>query len=98
MLNVPCYRQRQAGLGPESAVRNDPARVAWLNQVLARFVAARRDRVVLLDLHGLLCPGGRYRDRLDGRQVRDDGVHFSPDGADLVWRWLSPQLRRLAGA
>jgi len=98
MLNVPCYRQRQAGLGPESAVRNDPARVAWLNQVLARFVAARRDRVVLIDLHGLLCPGGRYRDRLDGRQVRDDGVHFSPDGADLVWRWLGPQLRRLAGA
>jgi peptidoglycan/LPS O-acetylase OafA/YrhL len=97
MLNVPCYRQRDAGLGPDAAVRNDPARVTWLNQVLARFVAARRHRMTLLDLRGLLCPGGRQVDRLDGRLLRDDGVHFSPDGADLVWRWLGPQLRRLAG-
>jgi peptidoglycan/LPS O-acetylase OafA/YrhL len=96
MLNVPCYRQRETAAGG-GAARNDPARVAWLNGVLARFVAARRDRMVLLDLHGFLCPGGRYRDRLDGRRLRDDGVHFSPDGADLVWRWLGPQLRRLAG-
>jgi peptidoglycan/LPS O-acetylase OafA/YrhL len=97
MLNVPCYHQPRAAVDPSAAIRDDPARGAWLNQVLARFVAGHRQRMALLDLRGLLCPGGRYLERLDGVRLRDDGVHLTPDGADLVWRWLGPQLRRLAG-
>jgi peptidoglycan/LPS O-acetylase OafA/YrhL len=97
LLNVPCYHQPETGLDKTLAeTRNQLARVEWLNQVLQRFVAARGQRAVLLDLNGLLCPGGRYVDRLDGVQVRYDGVHFSADGAKLVWRWLGPQLQRLA--
>jgi peptidoglycan/LPS O-acetylase OafA/YrhL len=97
ILNVPCYRQPETGLDKTLAeTRNQPARGEWLNQVLERFVAAHSDRAVLLDLDGLLCPGGRYQDKLQGVQVRDDGVHFSEAGAKLVWRWLGPQLRRLA--
>jgi lysophospholipase L1-like esterase len=67
-----------------------------MNQVLGRFVAAHADRVVLLDLKTFLCPDGRYADRLHGVKMRSDGVHFTPDGAKLVWRWMAPQLRRLA--
>jgi hypothetical protein len=99
VLNVPCYHQPDTGLDKSLAsTRNDPARGEWLNQVLGRFVAAHRDRMVLLDLSSFLCPGGRYRARIDGVQVRYDGVHFTQGGAKLVWQWLGPQLRRLATA
>ncbi len=97
ILNVPCYHQPETGLDKKLAeTRNEAARVDWLNQVLQRFVAAHSDRAVLLDLKGFLCPSGAYVDRLRGVQVRYDGVHFSPGGARLVWRWLGPQLQRLA--
>jgi peptidoglycan/LPS O-acetylase OafA/YrhL len=97
ILNVPCYHQPETGLDASLAeTRNDPARGAWMNQVLGRFVAAHADRVVLLDLKTFLCPGGRYADRLHGVKMRSDGVHFTPDGAKLVWRWMAPQLQRLA--
>src|SRR6266540_3085336 len=94
MLNVPCYHQPDTGLDKSlAATRDDPSRGEWLNQVLGRFVAAHRDRMVLLDLRSFLCPGGRYVDRMDGVKVRYDGVHFSKGGAKLVWQWLGPQLR-----
>jgi hypothetical protein len=97
VLNVPCYHQPETGLDASLAeTRNDPARGAWMNQVLGRFVAAHADRVVLLDLKTFLCPDGRYADRLRGVKLRSDGVHFTPDGTKLVWRWMAPQLRRLA--
>jgi peptidoglycan/LPS O-acetylase OafA/YrhL len=95
ILDVPCFDE------PETAdayawiakARNDPARVAWINQALGRFAAAHRDKVALLDLHGFLCPGGRDT---SGTKVRYDGVHFTAAGANLVWGWLGPQLYSLA--
>jgi peptidoglycan/LPS O-acetylase OafA/YrhL/lysophospholipase L1-like esterase len=97
ILNVPCYHQPETGLDASLAeTRNDPARGAWMNGVLGRFVAAHPGQVVLLDLKTYLCPGGRYADRLHGVKMRSDGVHFTPEGAKLVWRWLAPQLRQLA--
>jgi peptidoglycan/LPS O-acetylase OafA/YrhL len=97
VLDVPCYHQPDTGLDKSLAVtRDDPARGEWLNQVLGRFVAAHRQRMVLIDLKSFLCPGGRYLDRIDGVKVRYDGVHLSRPGARLVWQWLGPQLRRLA--
>jgi peptidoglycan/LPS O-acetylase OafA/YrhL len=97
VLNVPCYHQPDTGLDKSlAATRDDPARGEWLNQVLGRFVAAHRQRMVLIDLKSFLCPGGRYLDRIDGVKVRYDGVHLSRPGARLVWQWLGPQLRRLA--
>jgi peptidoglycan/LPS O-acetylase OafA/YrhL len=97
MFNVPCYHQRDTGTGGAGAeIRNDPARGAWLNQVFSQFVAAHAAKMSMIDLRDYVCPGGRYVDRMDGVQVRDDGVHFTPDGADVIWRWLGPQLRKLA--
>jgi peptidoglycan/LPS O-acetylase OafA/YrhL len=97
ILNVPCYHQPDTGLDRSLAeTRDDPSRGEWLNQVLGRFVAAHSDHMVLLDLKGLLCPGGRYVDRIDGVRVRYDGVHFTKAGARVVWQWLGPRLRSLA--
>jgi len=99
VLNVPCYHQPETGLDKSLAeTRNDPARGAWLNQVLGRFVAAHADRAVLIDIKRFLCPNGSYVDTMQGVKVRYDGVHFSKEGTRLAWRWLGPQLRRLAAS
>jgi hypothetical protein len=44
----------------------------------------------------LVCPQGRCRDEIDGATLRPDGLHFEGPGADVVVRWVAPQLRRLA--
>jgi hypothetical protein len=53
----------------------------------------------MLDLHGLLCPGGKFLARHDGKPIRtDDGIHLTQDGAHYVWDWLAPRVVRLAPA
>jgi len=96
LLNVPCYQQPNLALGEPPSERNDPARVAWVNQVFQRIVARHPQRLRLIDLGGFLCPGGHDADKIDGVKVRTDGVHFTPEGAGVVWRWLGPQLVDLA--
>jgi len=97
ILNVPCFQEPQTADAYAwiAKARDDPARGEWLNQVLGRFAATHRDRVALLDLRGFLCPGGQ-QDPANGTKVRADGVHFTVEGADLVWAWLGPQLYSLA--
>jgi peptidoglycan/LPS O-acetylase OafA/YrhL len=96
--NVPCYGQATASVGHDLApIRNDPERVAAVNQIIGRFVGAHPGDVRAIDLAGFLCPRGSYRDTADGVQMRYDGVHFSDPGAAKTWRWLMPRLLKLAG-
>jgi len=97
ILNVPCFQEPQTADAYAwiAKARDDPARGVWLNQVLGRFAAAHRDRVTVLPLRDFLCPGGQ-QDPANGTKVRYDGVHFTADGATLVWDWLGPQLYSLA--
>jgi len=93
--NVPCFKVPDTRLASEADARNDPARGAWVNQVLGRFASRHPGVVSVLDLRGLLCrgPGGdRYLERIDGVVVRGEGVHFTPAGAELVWDWLVPRI------
>lgn len=94
VVNVPCHQVPDFGTSPEPKVINDEDRVRRLNAAVARFVAGRPE-LRLLDLHGFLCPDG-YAESRDGVQLRDDGLHFTPGGAAIVWRWLGPQLLALA--
>ncbi|MEN3316557.1 MAG: hypothetical protein V7605_2791, partial [Acidimicrobiaceae bacterium] len=96
LMNVPCYDQPNLQLGDPPSERNDPARVAWLNQVFQRIVARHTKRLHLIDVGSFLCPGGHDVQKMNGVQVRRDGVHFTPEGAGLVWRWMGPQLVDLA--
>ena len=73
----------------------DPARVQWLNDVWRRYVADHPD-VSLLDLDAHACPGGKYVATIDGVPMRTDGVHFTLEGARLLWKWLGPAVLRLA--
>jgi peptidoglycan/LPS O-acetylase OafA/YrhL len=96
LVTVSCHKVPDSGLSPDPAIINDESRVRWLNGVLARYADRHAGRITLLDLHGFLCANG-YTATRDGVALRSDGLHFSTAGAAVVWRWLGPQLLRLAG-
>lgn len=96
-LNVPCYRDTNSvGAAPDPE-RNDPDRIDALNRALTEFAAAHKAQVHLLDLKSFLCPGGKYADEIEGAKIRDDGIHYTKEGAAVVWRWLVPQLDPILG-
>jgi peptidoglycan/LPS O-acetylase OafA/YrhL len=70
----------------------DVNRVKAANAVIKQVVADSHGAVKLVDMFSKLCPGGRYATYVDGVVTRSDGTHLSEDGADLVARWLVPQL------
>jgi hypothetical protein len=73
----------------------EPWRVDRINGLYRDFETAHPERLTLLDLNEFVSPDGKYAEYIDGVQVRDDGVHFAPGGADMVTAWLVPQLRDL---
>ncbi len=94
LVNIPCHRVPDIGLAPQPKVINDEERIAWTNAIAADIVAGHPE-VQLLDLHGFLCQDG-YQNEVDDLTLRYDGMHFTPDGAAYVWRWLVPQLSEAA--
>lgn len=92
--NVPCYHQPSyAPNGVDMAPdRNDPRRAAAVNRVLVGFAAAHRN-VHVVDVASKVCPGGRFTERIDGVQIRQDGVHYTLQGVPYFWRWVMPAIR-----
>jgi peptidoglycan/LPS O-acetylase OafA/YrhL len=95
LITVGCHKVPDSGLSPDPPIVNDDSRVRWLNAVLTRYADQRPGRVTLLDMYGFLCTEGYIATR-DGVTLRSDGLHFTDAGAAVVWRWLGPQLLRLA--
>lgn len=93
LLTSQCFDIPTKGIPWEE--RGDESRVDAINEVFRSF-AASRDDVEVVDLHGYLCPTGLYQATLDGVTLHEDGAHFVPEGASLVWRWLEPQLEEIA--
>lgn len=79
--------------------QNDTRRTDHFNDLLRGLAAANPTTVRLIDLGGYLCPENECRDEIDGVAMRPDGLHFGKDGRDaqVVARWLAPQLREVAG-
>jgi hypothetical protein len=83
-----------------------PGNLSWLPPELneavkclgriERAVVQQHPMVSVVDLGTLVCPQGRCRDEIDGATLRPDGLHFEGPGADVVVRWVAPQLWRLA--
>ncbi|MFO7591954.1 MAG: SGNH hydrolase domain-containing protein [Acidimicrobiia bacterium] len=94
------YFQNQASESPEARYFRthgeyrsayDEARVDHLDD-LFRGLAVERSgtgRVAFIDIRGLVCPSGTFEPTVEGVQIRDDGVHFTPDGAVKVARWVT---------
>jgi peptidoglycan/LPS O-acetylase OafA/YrhL len=72
-------------------------RVDHWNELLRAVAQAHSDSVTVVDLHAYLNPNGEFVNAIAGVDpVRSDGIHFSPQGADVVARWLSPKFVRIA--
>jgi peptidoglycan/LPS O-acetylase OafA/YrhL len=97
LLTSPCFKPRDLGLDAPAYVRLNPERVGVLNDLYWEFARQHPDQVVIVDLNRFVCPEGEATDvTIDGVRLREDGVHFTPEGADLVARWLAPEITAAA--
>jgi hypothetical protein len=72
-------------------------RVDHWNDLLRSVADAHPDSVSVIDLHSYLDPNGDSVNSIAGvDDIRSDGIHFTPQGADVVARWLSPRIVRIA--
>ncbi len=97
LFTAPYYRKTELPDGSTS-VADDPARIDRFN-VLVREAAARHPRVTrVVDANAILCPDGRYTQKINGVDVRfpSDGIHITEPGDKLVARVALPLVRRLA--
>ncbi len=91
VTNLPYSRrgeQPDGSLWPEDR----PDRVKQWNRLLSKTVGQRAG-VRILDLNKKLCPEGVYNAKVDGIQVRSDGVHLTQDGVQWLTPWLEESLR-----
>ena len=95
LTNVLCMRVSADAADVNGQLANDPDRLDWLNDTI-RDYGADND-VDVVDLHGTVCANG-YNERVDGVELRDDGLHLNQGGADLVWGQLGPLLVRASRA
>ena len=63
-----------------------------MNRILQAFAARHPGAVHLVDPGRLVCPTGRFTEKVHGVQLRQDGVHYTPAGAAAFWKWLMPQI------
>jgi hypothetical protein len=77
VTEVPCYEERNLGLGGPASARNDPARQAAVNEVIDAVVARHPARLVVLPWTPWLCDTDDY--------ARGDGVHLEPPAAHALW-------------
>jgi hypothetical protein len=75
LMTAPCYDNGlQADHKPWPA--DSAHRLAIYNSLVRHVAATHRSTVTLVDLHRMLCPGGRYASSIDGMVVRSpDGIH-----------------------
>lgn len=95
VMNLPCYADttRQGMFGQIADSRNNPERQAAVNFAIGTLPASFPN-VHIVDLRSYVCPDGKTTDL----GMRDDGVHFTVDGADGFWSWFQPQLDRIISA
>ena len=91
VTNLPYSRrgeQPDGSLYPE----DQPDRVKKWNMLLGKTIG-HRTGVRILDLNKKLCPKGVYTAKVDGIQVRSDGVHLTDQGVKWLTPWLEKSLR-----
>jgi lysophospholipase L1-like esterase len=90
-LGQPKYMVDGVNMAPE---RNDPKRAAAVNRALDAFAAKHPKAVHLVEPNEVVCPSGKFTEKVNGVQLRDDGVHYTKAGAAQFWKWLMPQLAK----
>jgi hypothetical protein len=99
LATFPCSKPAAWAFLPEPGKYEEETfrRINDLNAVYRRFAEQHPDKVTLVDLNHFACPEGRFSDLIiDGVRMREDGLHFTPQGSSVVARWLAPQLVDIA--
>jgi peptidoglycan/LPS O-acetylase OafA/YrhL len=96
IMNVPCHRVLESDVNPIPTIVNDQRRIDWLNQYLLAYQKRSSTPFSVIDLNKFICVDGDPVQRGDVK-LRFDGLHFTAEGAALVWKWLGPQLVSIAG-
>jgi peptidoglycan/LPS O-acetylase OafA/YrhL len=96
VMRVPCFDDRHPEPRGSAAERNDPTRVAAVNDVLADATARHPGRAVMVDYASFACPGSHFRTKVDGVTLRPDGIHVDRTSAVVAWRWLAPITQEIA--
>ena len=73
---------------------NDSWIDAW-NRAVTEVAAVDPAHRTLLDLNAYLDPDGHWSENVQGIQARSDGVHLTPEAADLAAQWLVPRILEL---
>ena len=94
LLNQPCYRVYNDGTSAYATTIDDDTRVKTYNDFLAGYAKSRG--LPLLDFNNWLCGPGKDPEWVNGTKMRVEGLHFTYEGAQLVWNWLAPELEAIA--
>ena len=96
LLTIPCLGQLNDYYltKPEIA---DNERRAVVNGLYQSFADAHPNDVFVVDFAKLVCPTGEFTGSLAGTPYTEDGVHFTPKGAAIVWSILDPVLAKAIG-
>jgi peptidoglycan/LPS O-acetylase OafA/YrhL len=91
VANLPYSRR---GERPDGSLypEDQPERVREWNTMLGDTIGHRAG-VRILDLNKKLCPEDVYTAKVDGIQLRSDGVHLTPEGVQWLTPWLEASLR-----
>jgi peptidoglycan/LPS O-acetylase OafA/YrhL/lysophospholipase L1-like esterase len=92
LLTAPCTDE---GEQPDGAPwpEDDPARLAVYNKLVREVAAEYPQTDSVVDLNAAACPGGRYTSTVHGVVIRrNDGVHFTDAGGQLLAPTLMPPI------
>ena len=96
LLEVPCFGNPD----PADAAgrqRTAPGSVANVNDALRHVAERDAPQVAFVPWASAVCPGGRFEPKVDGIDVRPDGVHFASVAAsELATDRIVPAVRDLA--
>ena len=96
LLTTPFFSRPDLVGGPATWPEYEPWRVDRVNALLRDYLTAHPRAYTLIDLNGFVSPNGKFTAELRGVRLRDDGVHFTVEGASMVSEWLMPQLEQIA--
>lgn len=95
-LELACADVRALGIGDTTPPRGVREIVDWFNDRLHALADRHPGLVQIISLNDRLCPDGVGIDRFDGVLLRDDGTHWTEDGAVIGWSWLLPLVQGVA--
>ena len=98
VVNVPCRKPVKESIPEEFRVVFDSSpqivqeykEPVKINALVADW-AQEYDDVELIDLHAALCSDG-YQEKVEGIQVFNDYLHFSPEATPMLWRHLLGEI------